>query len=150
MYSITCIKCKIKKDSSAYYKHSQTHDWFLHKCKDCCKNYQHSRDTRSIDSKRYYNNPQRREYVKVMASLRRKKKWYWSIHLKTSRWITKKNIRPLVCPICLWDSNCDRVESHHINYDEWNKIVFCCSFCHKKIHFWEIPVKEEMIIDLLT
>lgn len=79
-----CIICKEHKQLSEYYKHPDTTDWYLTKCKECQK--RNSRETRSKekDKARYKRNPKKRLQVIFLWMMNRcynKKnnhyKWYW-------------------------------------------------------------------------
>lgn len=131
------------------YSHSQWFLWVLWRCKDCIKKWRQSEKERAMarkrDYDRYHNNADRNSYIKKTTAERRKRKWYWPVHLKTDRLIKKLWVRPEKCPIC-WKRT--RIVAHHPNYLEWNKIVFCCTICHSKIHRWIIT--EYIIMDLFS
>lgn len=69
--------------------------------------------------------------------------WYWALHQRTQKLIRKLWIRPKYCPICWWGW---RIEAHHPNYNEWNKIVFCCVSCHQLIHNCVIECPDTIIL----
>lgn len=130
--------------------------WYFHKgkrrwlkCKSCTLAWRKTEHELSLarerDRKRFRNNPKRREQTYSISNRIRKEKWYGKIHLRTERKIKSLWIRPNECPIC-WEES--TVMAHHINYLEWNKIVFCCKKCHSKIHRWIIT--EYTIIDLFS
>lgn len=54
-----CFKCHITKPLDEFYAHKRMSDGHLGKCKVCCKQYQHSRDTRAYDIHRYRNSVKR-------------------------------------------------------------------------------------------
>lgn len=49
----TCITCGINKPLNEYYKHSQTKDWYLTKCKECQKSNSKLHQSPERDKKRY-------------------------------------------------------------------------------------------------
>jgi len=146
---LECKECKIEKELSEFYKHPEWKFGVLGRCKECIKAWRSTERelvmARKIDSNRYYNNEDRKEYIYKSCSERRKRKWYWAIHLMTERAIKKRWIRPTVCPIC--NIAHKRIEAHHIDYVYWNKFIFACSICHKRIHSWKIDTNNcELII----
>lgn len=134
------LKCKecwefkeICKDNR--YSHNE---WFLGvlwRCKECIKKWRRTEKERIMarkrDNDRYHNNLKRRSYIFETSTIRRKIKWYNSIHLKTERRIKELWIRPENCPIC-WKWG--RIIAHHYDYTKPFNIVFCCDICHSKIH----------------
>lgn len=54
-----CFICHKKKELSEFYTHPQMGDGHLNKCKECCKAYAHSRDTREYDRNRHRYKPHR-------------------------------------------------------------------------------------------
>lgn len=55
-----CIICKQAKELSDYYKHPQTLDGYLTKCKECQKENSRKNFTPEKDRARYIRNPRRR------------------------------------------------------------------------------------------
>lgn len=145
-----CMCLKLIKDN--YYKHPEWKFWVLWRCKDCIKKWRKTEKelimSRARDMKRY-NNPdnKKRYYIFKKAKERRIKMWYWSIHCKTHRFISKKNIRPKRCSVC-WNKH-KRIMAHHIDYKFRYKVVFCCPICHTNIHLWKIE-KDVLDIVILT
>lgn len=85
------------------------------------------------NSYEYKEKQKQRRYLYDIDKMKRR------IQQKTSDFIRKKNIRPLVCPIC-WSER--RVISHHIDYNYWNLIIWCCDRCHRLIHSWYLNCPE--------
>lgn len=125
--------------------------WFLWRCKICKRKISKTEwareKARKRDVYRYYNNPQRRQYMYWLISDRRKRKWYDHIHLKTARHIKKLWCRPDICPFC-WKFH-ERIIAHHPDYSKRYEVVFCCPPCHSKIHNWDIEINESMIKNIL-
>lgn len=143
-YLLECKQCKKYKNLSMYYKHKQWYLWVLWRCKECIllgrKTEPELLMSRKRDADRYYNNEKRRNYIFASSKERRKEKWYWKIHLKTSRKIKKLWIRPDKCPLC--GRTDSRIEAHHFNYNYWYKVIFACSICHSKLDQWKINYKD--------
>lgn len=57
-----CIRCYQEKENSCYYRHPETKDWHMTKCKECCKWYARSNRSKESDKERYHSNPSRRLY----------------------------------------------------------------------------------------
>lgn len=130
-----CKICKINKEDTKenWYFHEWKRFWL--KCKSCTLEWRKSEYERAMarerDRERYYNSPERREYLSVLWRQRRKRKWYNPIHLKAEREIAKLWVRPTKCPICWMDN---RIIAHHPDYSKPYEVVFCCQICHDRIH----------------
>lgn len=76
---------------------------------------------------------------------RERKKGYLDAHFKTQNVIRRKWIRPKCCSLCWcgW-----LIISHHPNYEEWNRVVFCCNSCHRLIHMGLLKVQEENVVTI--
>jgi len=155
---IQCTKCKEVKEltSDNFYKNKLWYLWYCSYCIDCHKRQMAKANSRTdkqynID---YYNS--NKEIIKQrVREWNKSQKWkalhydnldmhrHW-IQQKTQKYIKQIGIRPNSCPICWYTW---LIQSHHINYDEWNKIVFCCQSCHSKIHSWVIT--DYNVIDIL-
>ena len=148
----TFLKCKecnefkeVNKDNR--YSHKQWYLWVMWRCKECILKWRHSERERKMAREfehRRYQSPERKAYLFKHASERRKRKWYWHIHLKAQRRIRKLWLRPELCPICgrWW-----RIIAHHPDYDRRYEVVFCCQICHDKIH--KGIITEYNIVNLL-
>jgi hypothetical protein len=69
-------------------------------------------------------------------------------HKKARDYVRKHQIKPKQCPIC-WCK--DNIVMHHPSYSEedWNKVVFCCQWCHISIHNNQIDCPAPVnILDL--
>lgn len=147
---LKCKQCNTFKELNDvnWYKHKEGFMWVLWRCKECIKAWrktEHEREmARKRDMDRYYNNPERRAYIFETSTERRKRKWYWALHLKTGRYIKKAWLRPDKCPICGYEW---RIIAHHPSYEKRNEIAFCCQPCHDKIHQGEIEDYE--VINIL-
>lgn len=149
---LKCKECNVFKElnNDNWYYHKEWFLWVLGRCKECILAWRKTKHelemARKRDRDRYYNSPERREYIFKSWSERRKRKWYWKIHCDTARLIKKMWVRPSVCPICNdyeW-----RIIAHHPDYNKPHEIVFCCQICHDKIHKWKIELNQDWITDL--
>ena len=143
-----CHKCwNIYPLTSEFrYRNSKGKNWFYSTCKACKKNsihlYHKTDAYREIDRER---KKKYRERIREHSKEHKLKMGYDHIHKRTLRKIKSTIWYPEQCPIC-WEIT--RIIAHHVNYDKWNEIVFCCNCCHQKIHRWEIT--ELKIIDLMA
>lgn len=144
-----CKICWVDKDDTKenWYFHSWKRHWL--KCKQCLLEWRKSEYERVMarerDKKRYENDINRRMYIFKRNLKARDEKWYWWVHSKTERRISKLKLRPNVCPICWYEW---RIISHHPDINIWNEIVFCCQICHDKIHRNKIECPKPL--DLLA
>ena len=156
---IQCTHCKKVKElnSDNFYKNKMWYLWYNSFCIDCHKDKMSKANCRTDKQYNinYYNNhkDKLKEYSKKYSKTNKWKevhknsrdmKKHW-IRQKTQKYIKEKWLRPSVCPIC---NKAWLVQAHHIDYDEWNKIIFCCQSCHSKIHSWVI--KDYKVIDILS
>lgn len=147
---LKCKECNVFKEinNDNRYSHKEGFLWVLWRCKECIKagrKTEHEREmSRKRDMDRYYNNPDRREYIFKSSKERRARKGYTNIHTKTDRRVKKLWIRPTKCPLCNYEW---RIVAHHPNYDKRYEIAFCCQICHDKIHKWKIA--DYNVINLL-
>lgn len=143
-----CHKCwNIYPLTSEFrYRDSNNESWFYPTCKVCKKKaihlYQKTDGYKELNRERRKKNRWR---ISEHAKEHRLKMGYDHIHKRTVRKIKSTIWYPKQCPICL---NETRIVAHHVNYDKWYEIVFCCSCCHQKIHRWEIT--DLKIVNLMA
>jgi len=147
-----CFKCGEEKELSEFYKHPQTKDGRLNKCKECSKkevkknridNVEHYKDYEKKryekSGARYKNKNYQEEYRKTERSRESKRSWAKRnkhkrrAQGKLSKELNKNTIiRPVVCSIC----GCDKknIEGHHHDYNKPLDVVWCCIECHGDIH----------------
>jgi len=154
---LVCTKCGQLKELSTdnYYKHKDWFMWYCSYCKECRKNvyefdkdlirtrkhncYIKNRDKRLL----YYREYNKRDYVKE-NHYNNTDMHKHSIRIKTQKYIKSLWLRPSKCPICWYEWP---IQAHHLNYNKWNEVVFCCQTCHSQIHHWIINCPQP--IDLL-
>lgn len=66
-----CIICKQTKELSEYYRHPQTADWYMTKCKECQKSNSRNSRTKEKDRNRYKSSPRKRLQVVFKCIMRR-------------------------------------------------------------------------------
>lgn len=137
-----CSKCKREFPTTKEYRYTSktTKDWWYSPCKEC-KN-------------KYFSTYHQTEWYRELRKIRINNNWehiYKTRKEKNHNWIYKRTKRavdeiwrPNVCPICRkeWD-----IQTHHVDYNKWYEIVFCCTRCHNDIHLWKI--KDYKITNLL-
>lgn len=145
---VICIKCWIHKDNSEFYKHKQTIDWILHKCKDCVKQYQKEKDNSLIDRIREQT-PKRKEWKKSFLKQFRidnPEKVY--AQRKVAGCLRKyPELKPIKCAVT-W-VEWVRLHLHHFDYTKPNEVIPCTPKIHTDFHRWIITeIKEEWKIIL--
>ena len=100
--------------------------------------------------KQYYQNNREKvlAYHKDYYETRNNELWFnlRTFHTRANKYVKSHNLTPSECPIC-WST--EKVEMHHPSYDKyenWSKVVFCCSMCHKRIHSGVLECPEPINI----
>lgn len=118
-----CFKCGEVKPLSAFYKHPQTADGHIGKCKECTK-----KD--SIDNR--WNN---REYYKKYdreRGCRMTPEYYKKYHKKRPGiYNCARDIPKQPCAVCGYDGY---VEAHHEDYGKPREVTWLCYQHHNSIH----------------
>lgn len=171
---IKCNKCwEFKEATNEFF--DKCHTWFMWlqwSCKVCTrakqKEYCHShkdmikknrktlyeRDKDKVKARnkkrRNENRLKLKEYVIKHYAEKSNQLWFdWGMfHKKARDYVRKHKIKPQQCPIC-WCM--DNIVMHHPSYleEDWNKVVFCCQWCHISIHTNQIKCPEPInILDL--
>lgn len=148
---LRCKKCWEWKIVDDYHNSKWSMFWVKSRCKECRKKY--SREYRSShkdkirESNRDYklkNKCEIKEYD-TRYKVKFKMKNGFSIktfHRRARDYANTHSLIPSCCSICWewWE-----IELHHPSYksfDEWSKVVFCCTRCHRNIHAWNIKCPE--------
>lgn len=136
-----CRVCAIAKPYDFYYKHSQTRDGFLSKCKDCCKAF--TREHREKNIRRVREADKRRGCRRSAESsrdYRKNNKSKTSAHNKVSRALRSGVLeRPPMCSVC---KNEDKIYGHHDDYLKPLSVRWLCQVCHKAWHAKNGPGKN--------
>lgn len=135
---VICIKCRIEKEKTEFYKHNWTSDGILHKCKECVKEYTRNQDRTEYDKLREQT-PKRKKWKKnaqIKYRLNNPKK-YRARQIVSNHYRYRKDEKPKLCSNC----NSSRlIELHHEDYDKPREIIPLCSLCHKAYHKWKIQI----------
>jgi len=136
-----CFKCKEVLNREDFYKHPQTADGLLGKCKECAKrDNAANREAnlgryRDYDRRRYQHNPERRAYA-----MRLSKRHYESNPLKSAARAAVNNavrdgrMSRGQC-ILAHKGGCDgRIHGHHMNYRRPLDVHWLCSAHHHAVH----------------
>lgn len=93
-----------------------------------------------------YYSTHRDQYLQMQRK-RKRESGYEPIRTRTRNLIRKLWIRPKQCPIC-WAER--KIEAHHPDYNKWYEVVFCCTKCHQRIHFWwfECPKPINLFLNI--
>ena len=130
-----CIKCGVVKPLSEFYKHPQTADGHLNKCKSCCKqdnvdNYKKNRE--------YYHS-----YDKSRAKTDKRRAWCRQKlrNYRADNPLANKARRDVAYALRagkLKKEPCfcgeAKVEAHHPDYNQSLMVVWLCHKHHKEIH----------------
>lgn len=131
-----CKKCGVEKSIDDFYYHEAMADKHLSFCKECVKSrvskhwYENAdilrakdrerNRKRNIDDKEYVE--KKKEYIKT---------WRTPDKMKAHNMAHRSYHRPDFCEVC--GIKCKPV-GHHPNYDEPQRVIWCCGPCHKQIH----------------
>jgi hypothetical protein len=131
----TCFKCKIEKPISEFYKHPETSDGYLGKCKSCTKldakeNRKNNPRVREYDRERSKFS-ERKEYVlETQRKRRRKNPEKYIANLKVHRAIISGKMIKLPCSICGNKNS----QAHHEDYNKPLNIIWLCQTHHDIRH----------------
>lgn len=134
-----CFKCGVEKELDEFYKHSRMADGHLNKCKECAKKDASKHREDNIDRIREYD--RQRGGTKKRIELKTKTTKIYrerfplrcKAHSKLAQAVSSGLIhKPTKCSICGAET---RIEGHHDDYDKPLDVVWCCSVCHKKMHY---------------
>lgn len=151
---MVCKWCNEKKLLTDFYAHKKSKSWFSWRCKVCVLSWRKTEReldmARTRDHNRYYNNNSRRKYLfdKAISNLN-SIEWRRLFYSRTLRHIKKLGVSRDVCSICGGKPDTSRIEAHHPDYNYWNKVIICCTICHRKLDMWKIDYKEHNVINLL-
>lgn len=152
----TCFKCGVPQPFSAFYKHAQTADGHLNKCKTCTKKDTKANRDENIDYYRNYDNSRsslphrieaRAEYAASPkgreAGNRAKKMWEKRNPHKKKAVTTVNNAirdgkleRGTECAACKGTKN---IEAHHEDYSKPLDVTWLCKKCH-----WQADEKRRL------
>ena len=128
-----CFKCKQKKPLTDFYKHSQTADGYLNKCKDCTKkdvhHHRHNSESRPkiLAYDRARGNRQNTEYLKEYRAKYPNK---YKAHCIVNRAIRAKKLFKEPCEIC---GKID-THGHHDDYLKPLNVRWLCAEHHQDWH----------------
>lgn len=144
-YKQNCKICRKKKITQRNKDHPEMHRKYYNNRKN--KDLQKYKEKRKQTSLKKYQT-KRDEIIKKNTEYRKRKNnelgfsWRY-FHKKTKEFCRKYDLYPKRCPIC-WDDK-SRIEIHHPFYnkfEDWSKVIFCCSSCHNYIHSGKIKNKN--------
>jgi len=134
----TCFKCSKEKDLSMFYKHNQTGDGYLGKCKECTKSDAAKHRLENIDKIRQYDRKRGKLPHRKKLSTRCCKRFKEmnplsdAAHSKVARALKSGVLkRPDKCSSC---EKVGKVVGHHHDYKEPLNVVWLCQPCHKQLH----------------
>ena len=131
----TCFKCKTKKSISEFYKHPETSDGHLGKCKNCTKldakeNRKNNHRVQEYDRERSKTS-ERKEYALESQRNRRKKNpEKHRAYLIVKRAILSGKIDKFSCRIC----KDKKSQAHHEDYNKPLDVIWLCQKHHDIRH----------------
>jgi len=130
-----CRKCGEVKPLTAFYKHRQMLDGYLHTCKVCSrKAAKQNRDSKldyyqAVDRLRQYEGGDRRVSPRKHQPPNRQKQ---TVRMAVHRAIaTGKLRRPERCTQCRQSKT---VQAHHSDYGRPLEVEWLCQQCHGRVH----------------
>ena len=127
----TCFKCEEEKPLAEYYRHKQTADGHLNKCKACTKADVARHRVENIERIRAYDRARgNRRSIEKVREYRRNNPEKYKAHQQVAYHL--KN--PGVCSQC--DSTF-HIEAHHDDYSKPLDVSWLCSACHSQLHHKE-------------
>ena len=132
-----CFKCQKVKPADSFYRHPQTSDGRLGKCRVCTKydvkeRYKNPESRKRIDEyeKKRWNDPERRKKVAEYQRVRRKKfPGKDRVRSKVSNALRDGRLIRKPCKICG-----KKAQAHHSDYRRPFLIIWLCFFHHRKEH----------------
>lgn len=134
--SKTCFKCGETKALEEYYKHPDTADGHLNKCKQCTKADSTKHRNANIEKVREYDrsraNSQNRKdkNTEITRLWRQEDRRRSRAHNAVARAVRKGSLTPQPCQIC---GGTD-VVAHHEDYDKPLDVNWLCQAHHKQHH----------------
>ena len=139
-----CRGCGKNKYLSEYYAHRRMKDGHLNFCKECVKERirQHRLNNpgrvRAIDKNNYKKKKTKPGFKE--RRVRQLRSWRTPKKMRAHNLVSRKLSlgRPDYCEFC--GIKCQPI-AHHPNYDEPDRVIWCCRACHAHLHLRNcIPV----------
>ena len=134
----TCFKCKIKKELSEFYKHSEMADGYLGKCKECAKKDVNEHRLINLDRIRDYDRRRGKLPHRIKRCIKYNRKYrkdnplrYAANTLLVNAVKSGKIKKPKRCSMC---NKKTRMYGHHKDYYKPLVVIWVCQICHKKLH----------------
>lgn len=85
-----------------------------------------------------------KEHTKQYKNRRTEELWFnWtSFHCKATEYVKQHDLKPKSCPICWCVENIQIHHPSYKSYEDRSKVVFCCVWCHQRIHAGHIQSPE--------
>lgn len=133
----TCKDCGVVKPLSEFYKHPDTADGHLNKCKTCKKSYQANHRVANIDQARAYDverakQPSRKRHSQEVTRRRREEvPGYTAAHNAVARALKAGALVKQPCERC---GTTKQVQAHHDDYTKPLEVMWLCPVDHKVRH----------------
>lgn len=133
MHTKTCFKCNQEKPIDQFYKHKETVDGRLGKCKECTKkDTQTYYDVNFLERRQYeklrFQNPQRKEKVaEYQTQHRANNPEKYKARNAVNNAIRDKKLFREPCNIC----GNPKSQAHHYDYSQPLEVEWLCFKCHR-------------------
>lgn len=141
---IKCNKCGIFKKKEDFHINKRYKRWINCSCKECRKLIVKSSTRKNHERVNEYRKKQIKKLNKFYGFNRHR------FHMKAYRYVLKNGLKPSICPIC---KQKNKIQIHHPFYEsfeDWSKIILCCSQCHSDIHHHKISCPKPINLLLIN
>lgn len=129
-----CNECKELKNPSSYYKHPDTKDGLLGKCKECVKSRVKKHREQNIDRIRAYDRKRGSRQNEKSYLIEYRKRFPVKVRAHRNVMTAIRNgslVKPNKCETC---KEVKKVVAHHDDYHLPLCVRWLCQACHKKWH----------------
>lgn len=123
-----CMKCRQVKPLADFYRHPETADGHLGKCKECAKIDATLNRLRRLEKCREYDRGRSRRHTgrKKLSSL------HMAAHNAAMRAVRRGIlVRPAACSKCGDET---KLHAHHEDYNKPLEVLWLCYYCHMVLH----------------
>lgn len=128
-----CFKCGVAKPLSDFYRHRETADGYLGKCKACAKrdvrtNYRRKWPQKTAYERARWKTPQRRQSQAIgLKKHRERHPDRYKARMAVGNAIRDGRLKKLGCE---WCGTTTKVQAHHDDYSKPFEVRWICRRCH--------------------
>lgn len=132
----TCFKCNKEKPLADFYKHKETADGYLGKCKVCTKIDANKHRLKNLEKVRENDRKRAKEPKRIALQKKHTKMWREAderrtkCHSAVAKAIRNGSLVQQPCARC----SSEKTLAHHESYDFPLEVVWLCQPCHKQRH----------------